>query len=91
MGEAQAIVIALRREYRDDLLLLDERANRAVARQQGLTISGYPGVLLLAVQGGLISATDLKERLERCREQGTHYRQDFIEQVYDMARSRRSP
>ncbi len=67
LGEAQAIVLALRREYHDDVLVLDERAARAVARQQGLTISGFPGMLLLAVQGGLISATDLKDRLEVCR------------------------
>ncbi|MCC6189675.1 MAG: hypothetical protein IT318_11620 [Anaerolineales bacterium] len=86
MGEAQAIVLALRPEYRDDILLLDERAARTVASERGLTISGFPGVLLLAVQAGLISAESLRDRLERCREQGTHYGREFIEQVYHMAR-----
>ncbi len=86
VGEAQAITLALRPEHRDDILLLDELAARAVARRQGLKISGFPGVLLLAVQGGLISAENLRDRLERCREQGTHYARDLIEQVYDMAR-----
>lgn len=86
MGEAQAIALALRPVYRDDLPLLDEQAARVIAHDQGLRLSGFPGVLLLAVQGGLISAADLKDRLERCREQGSHYGKRLIEQVYDMAR-----
>ena len=89
LGEAQAIVLALRSEHRDDLLLLDELAARAIAKQLGVKLSGFPGVLLLAVQGGLISAADLKMRLERCREQGTHYRATFITQVYEMAKQGR--
>jgi predicted nucleic acid-binding protein len=86
LGEAQAIVLALRSAYRQDLLLLDELAARAVARQAGVRISGFPGVLLLASRSGLISAEDLKARLETCREEGTHYGVAFVEQVYDMAR-----
>jgi predicted nucleic acid-binding protein len=35
IGEAQAIILALRPEHRDDILLLDELAARAVARRQG--------------------------------------------------------
>lgn len=80
-GEAQAIVLARRPAYRNDLLLLDELAARAVAQHQGVKLSGFPGVLLLAVQGGLISADELKARLERCRAQGTHYGVRFIHRV----------
>lgn len=86
LGEAQAIVLALRPEYQNDLLLLDELAARAVAKEQNIKLSGFPGVLLLAVQGGLISAEDLKARLEQCRKQGTYYGADFIQQVYEMAK-----
>jgi predicted nucleic acid-binding protein len=89
LGEAQAIVLALRSGHRDDMLLLDELAARAIAKQLGVKLSGFPGVLLLAVQGGLISAADLKIRLERCRELGTHYSATFITQVYEMAKSGR--
>jgi predicted nucleic acid-binding protein len=85
IGEAQAITLALRLEYRSDILLLDELAARTVAKRHGLNISGFPGVLLLAVQVGMISAADLKDRLEMCRSQGTHYGKNFIEQVYYMA------
>jgi predicted nucleic acid-binding protein len=89
LGEAQAIVLALRPDYQDDLLLLDESAARAVAREMGARLSGFPGALLLGVQGGLISAEELSARLEECRRQGTHYGPAFIRQVYEMARSGR--
>src|SRR5207245_11222283 len=88
-GEAQAIVLALRSEYQEDILLLDELAARAIAKQAGLKLSGFPGVLLLAVQGGLISAAELKARLEACRQQGTHYGATFIQHVYEMAKGGR--
>jgi predicted nucleic acid-binding protein len=49
IGESHAITLALRTAYRDDVLLLDELAARTVAKRLGLRISGFPGVLLLAV------------------------------------------
>jgi predicted nucleic acid-binding protein len=86
-GEAQAIVLALRAEYRDNVLLLDELAARAIAKEAGLKLSGFPGALLLATRYGLISADELKARLETCRQQGTHYGATFIQQVYLMAKT----
>lgn len=86
LGEAQAIALALRPEHQNDLLLLDELAARAIAKQLRAKISGFPGVLLLAVQGGLISPEELRARLEDCREYGTHYARPFIRQVYEMAK-----
>lgn len=89
LGEAQAIALALRADYQNDVLLLDELAAREVAKQQNIKLSGFPGVLLLAVQGGLITAEELRTRLEVCRQQGTHYGKRFIEQVYKMAKQGR--
>ena len=89
LGEAQAITLALRSDYQDDLLLLDELAARAIAKQLGVKLSGFPGALLLAGQAGLLSAEGLKARLERCREQGTHYGATLIQQVYEMAQQGR--
>jgi predicted nucleic acid-binding protein len=43
LGEAQAIVLALGSEYREDLILLDELAARAIAKETGLTNSGEGG------------------------------------------------
>lgn len=82
LGEAQAIAMAARPEFVNDVLLLDELAARAVAEEIGLTLSGFAGVLLAAVQEELLTADELKERLETCRRQGTHYSEAFIEQVY---------
>lgn len=89
LGEAQAIRLALRPEYQQDMLLLDELAARKVARQRQMKLSGFPGVLLMAVQAGLLSAEELRERLESCRKQGTHYGTVFIQQVYEMAKQKR--
>jgi predicted nucleic acid-binding protein len=92
LGEAQTIVLSRRPAHRNDVLLLDEMAARAIAREAGLRFSGFPGVLLLAVQGTLISAEELKARLELCRASGTHYGAAFIQRVYEMARQgRRRP
>lgn len=53
IGEAQSIVLA--EELRADLLLMDERRGRAVARQHGLSVMGVGGVLLMAKNQGLLA------------------------------------
>jgi predicted nucleic acid-binding protein len=88
LGEAQGIVLVLRPEHRDDLLLLDERVAREIAKQAGVRLSGFPGALLLAAQVGLISPDELRERLETCCEKGTHYSSVLISQVCEMAKQR---
>ena len=87
LGEAQAIALALRKEHQEAFLLLDELAARAVAQELRLQITGFPGVLLLAVQDGMITPSDLADRLEECRAQGTHYSVELIQRVYEIARS----
>jgi predicted nucleic acid-binding protein len=88
LGEAQAIRLALRPEHQQDMLLLDELGARKIARQRNMKLSGFPGVLLMAVQAGLLSVEELRERLESCRQQGTHYSVPFIRQVYKMAKQK---
>jgi len=51
-GEAEALTLALERNA--DLLLMDEREGRAVARQAGLTVRGVLGILLRAKATGKI-------------------------------------
>lgn len=87
LGEAEAMVLVQRSEFATGVLLLDELIARAVAKELGLRISGFAGVLLLAVYDGLLTASDLKKRLESCRQQGTHYSRALIEQVYRRALS----
>lgn len=90
LGEAEALAISLRPQYRNGVVLLDELAARAIAREIGVKISGFPGVLLLAVQADLITPEELKSRLELCRRLGTHYSLSLIRKVYEMAKQSRS-
>lgn len=87
-GEADAIVLAQRTKPAYDLLLLDELAARSVAQSLGLVITGFPGVLLLAVEQGQLKPDDVRRRLENCRQQGTHYGIKFIQSVCAEAQSR---
>ena len=52
-GECETLVLAS--ELNADMVLLDEKPARKVALQQGLTVIGSLGVLLLAKSNGVIS------------------------------------
>ena len=60
-GETEAILLA---EHVDaDLLLLDDRKARELARARGLAITGLVGILDLAVERGFVDAHIAVERL----------------------------
>ncbi len=62
-GEAEAIELA--RELHADRLLIDERKGRKLAVQEGLSVIGLLGVVLLARRKGLVpSARTLLQRLD---------------------------
>ena len=61
-GESACIHLAL--AYPDSLLLIDERAGRAVAREHGIAVAGTAAVIGQARMRGLVpSARELFERL----------------------------
>lgn len=68
-GEREALALA--RTVSAELVLMDDRAGVAVARQQGLAVTGTLGVLDLAARHGLIDLADAFARLRattfRCR------------------------
>jgi predicted nucleic acid-binding protein len=88
-GEAEAMVLVQRPEFAGAVLLLDELAARAVATTTGLTISGFAGVLLTAVYEGLLAADEIRQKLIRCQQQGTHYSNTFIQKIDQIAREGR--
>ena len=65
-GEAAAIALAL--EAQVDLVAIDERRGRLVAREMGLTVTGTLGVLLRAKRLGLIDA--IGPRVTAMRQKG---------------------
>jgi predicted nucleic acid-binding protein len=62
-GEREAIALA--EGMGADLVLLDEKRARQVARERGLTRTGLLGVLDRAAQAGLVQIGDVLERLGR--------------------------
>jgi predicted nucleic acid-binding protein len=79
--------LASRRGESCELILIDELAARNRAKTMGLRIVGFPGILLMATRSKVISPDDLKSRLENCRDQGTYYGQQLIEDIYQMAQT----
>ena len=63
LGEREAIALA--EALSADLVLLDERKARQVARERGLTRTGLLGVLDRAARTGLVQLEDALERLGR--------------------------
>lgn len=86
LGESEVIAMALRSESRGSAVLLDEKAARAVALRRGLQVSGFPGLLILAVRLRLLEPEQVSLMLQKCREQGTHYSENLIEFVHSKAK-----
>ena len=65
-GEAEAIALA--RENRAEVILLDEKEARRAARRLGMRVLGTVGLLIWAKREGLIP--NLRELLQTLQEQG---------------------
>lgn len=66
-GEAEALALARQRGLP---LLVDEKKGRTLARMMGIPILGLVGVLLLAVQRGIIDPPTAKDIMDACRDRG---------------------
>lgn len=62
-GEREAILLA--EELKADLIILDEKAARQIARERGLNLTGLLGILEIAATRRLIDLPTVLERLQQ--------------------------
>lgn len=79
-GESEAIILA--DEKQSDVLLMDERKGRQVAKKMGITITGTIGILIQAFNEGILT----KEDVDRCIERLNESRIRISEKLYQRLR-----
>ncbi|WP_436900518.1 DUF3368 domain-containing protein [Halovenus halobia] len=79
-GETAAICYAV--EQNADLVLLDERDGRRVARRHDLNVTGVIGVLLRGAKTGVVN---LEHELQALREAGFWITDELYEQILSEA------
>jgi predicted nucleic acid-binding protein len=80
LGETAAICYAVEQDA--DLVLLDERDGRRVARRHDLNVTGVIGILL---RGAKTDVVNLEHELEALREAGFWISDDLYEQILSEA------
>ena len=68
LGEGEGETIALAKERRARLVIMDDRKGYILAKALGITVIGTLGVILLAYKSGMIS--NMKNELDNLRESG---------------------
>jgi hypothetical protein len=81
-GETAAICYAI--DHDADLILLDEKDGRQVARRHDLTMTGVIGILLRGAKAGQI---ELEDELDSLREAGFWISDDLYSKVLSRAES----
>jgi predicted nucleic acid-binding protein len=85
LPEAEAMVIM---KYRSDLgiqlILLDEKVGRSIAKELNLTVAGFPGILSWAGKEQILTKDKIKNLLQICQKQGTYYSNRLIEDIIDI-------
>lgn len=77
-GEAEAITLALEKQLP---ILIDERKGRMIARQKGLVVTGFLGLLLLTIQRNALTKREAKQLLDQAIKNGFHVSEKLYQQI----------
>ena len=77
-GEAEAITLAVERNLP---ILIDEKKGRSIARQLNLTITGFAGILILAVKKSVLSSVEAQAMLDQAINNGYRLSDKLYSQV----------
>ncbi len=77
-GEAQAITLALEKKLP---LLIDERKGRSIAQQKGLVVTGFVGLLTLALKKQIIDTRKAHWMLDQAIKNGFRLSEKLYKQV----------
>ncbi|MCK5855447.1 MAG: hypothetical protein KAG56_09515 [Sulfurovaceae bacterium] len=80
-GEAEAIVLAIEMKLS---LIIDERKGRKVAKNLGINIFGFIGLLILNHKNGCLSKSDTIDVFYKAKEQGFRVGQRLEDEFLEM-------
>ena len=83
LGRGELEAMALYKELRADLLLIDDRKARAIAEHNQIRCVGSLGILLLAKERGLIKS--IKPSINKLRNSELYYGENLLEKVLKVA------
>ncbi len=83
-GRGEAEVLALAKEKKADLILLDEKRARKTARRAGFKVMGVLGILVISKNKGFISS--VKPFIEELNKQGFRLSEKVIKRTLKEAR-----
>ena len=81
-GESEAIILA--DELKSDVLIIDERKGRKVAKNLGIKITGTVGILIQAHDEKMISAEEIKAYLEQLKDSNIRLSDSLIQEALDL-------
>lgn len=80
-GESEAIVLS--KEFKESILLLDDKKGRKVAKLENQKVIGTIGILILAKEKGLIS--EIRSSLNLFEEHDIHLSKSLIERALEIS------